>query len=203
LTLDEMRNHTEVLTEPIAAIAERSGISPNQLSLLSLAFAALAAIFYYSSPSETNMLYGAAIMVLLNAVCDATDGALARRTGTADPRGDFLDHVIDRYADLFILVGIIFAKYVPWEVGLLTVAGVFLTSYIGTQAQALQLGRDYGGVMGRADRLTLIFLATLANAVYSQEMAGLQILGWVIVITMLSSHITALQRFGHVWRKLG
>jgi phosphatidylglycerophosphate synthase len=202
LTLDDLRGMEKIFTEPLAALAERSGISPNQLSVLSLFFAAAASVFYYQSASKGEMLYAAALMVLGNAMLDVADGALARRMGKADPRGDFLDHVIDRYADMFFLGGIIFAGYAPWPVGLLAVIGVFLTSYIGTQAQALQLGRYYGGMMGRADRLTLIFIATVGNAVYPNPVAGLPLLGWVLVATMVSSHITALQRFFHIWEQL-
>lgn len=202
MTLDDLRGLEKIFTEPLAALAERSGISPNQLSVLSLFFAAAASVFYYQSASKGEMLYAAALMVLGNAMLDVADGALARRMGKADPRGDFLDHVIDRYADMFFLGGIIFAGYAPWPVGLLAVIGVFLTSYIGTQAQALQLGRYYGGMMGRADRLTLIFIATVGNAVYPNPVAGLPLLGWVLVATMVSSHITALQRFFHIWEQL-
>ncbi len=202
MTLDDLRGSARFVSEPLAALAERSGATPNQLSALSLAFAAASCGFYYISRSDTSLLYAAALMVLLNAGFDLADGALARRTGTAEPRGDFLDHVIDRYADMFILVGIIAAGYVPWMIGLLAAIGVMLTSYIGTEAQALQLGRYYGGMMGRADRLTALFFATIANAVYPQEIAGLTILGWIVAVTMLSSHITALQRFNHIWRKL-
>jgi phosphatidylglycerophosphate synthase len=191
-----------IVTEPLSALAEKTGISPNQLSVLSLVFAVAASAFYYSSGSDKSMLYIAALMVLLNAIFDAADGALARRTGKTNPRGDFLDHAIDRYADMFLLGGIIFAGYAPWPVGLLAVIGVFLTSYMGTQAQALQLGRYYGGMMGRADRLLMIFLATLGNAAYQHPIAGLPVLGWVLVATMISSHITALQRFRHIWQKL-
>lgn len=202
MTLDDFRGVAGVVTEPLSALAEKTGISPNQLSVLSLVFAAAASAFYYSSASDKSMLYAAALMVLLNAIFDAADGSLARRTGKADLKGDFLDHAIDRYADMFFLGGIIFAGYAPWPVGLLAVIGVFLTSYIGTQAQALRLGRYYGGIMGRADRLAMIFLATLGNAAYPYSIAGLPILGWVLVATMISSHITALQRFHHVWKKL-
>jgi archaetidylinositol phosphate synthase len=202
LTLDDLREEAYALIEPLADLAEKSGISPNQLSVLSLIFAALAAAFYILSASIAKMLYAAALMVLLNAIFDAADGALARRIEKANPKGDFLDHVIDRYADMFFLCGIIFAGYAPWPVGLLAVIGVLLTSYIGTQAQALQLGRYYGGIMGRADRLTLIFLATIGNAVYSNDLAGLSMLGWVLVATMISSHITALQRFAYIWKRL-
>ena len=191
-----------MLIEPLAALAEKSGITPNQLSVLSLASAAMAAAFYILSASNQELLYAAALMVLFNAILDTVDGALARRIGKDNLKGDFLDHVIDRYADMFFLGGIIFAGYAPWPIGLLAVIGVFLTSYIGTQAQALQLGRYYGGMMGRADRLTLIFLATIGNAVYSNAVAGLPILGWVLAATMISSHVTALQRFVHIWKRL-
>lgn len=202
MTLNDLRGWAHTLIDPLAALAEKSGASPNHLSVLSLVFAVIAAAFYILSASNIKLLYLAALMVLLNAILDTADGALARRIGKANPKGDFLDHVIDRYSDMFFLGGIIFAGYAPWPVGLLAVIGVFLTSYIGTQAQALQLGRYYGGMMGRADRLTLIFLATIGNAVYSDDVAGLPILGWVLAATMISSHITSLQRFIHIWKKL-
>jgi phosphatidylglycerophosphate synthase len=202
LTLDELRGLARAVVEPLASLAERGGATPNQLSLLSLASAAGAFVLYYYSASREGLLYGAALLVLLNAISDATDGALARRTGRAEPRGDFLDHVIDRYADMLILTGIVFAGYAPWPIGLLAAIGILLTSYIGTQAQALQLGRYYGGMLGRADRLGMIFLATVANAVYPRAVEGLPILGWAVALVMLSSHITALQRIFHLWRRL-
>lgn len=202
MTLDDLRGWAEVVTGPLSALAERTGITPNQLSVLSLAFAIAASVFYYLSANSIDLLYAAAVMVLLNSLLDAVDGSLARRTGRADPKGDFLDHAIDRYADMFFLGGIIFAGYASWPIGLLTVIGVFLTSYMGTQAQALQMGRYYGGILGRADRLVLIFFATIGNAVYSSPIEGLSILGWILIATMISSHITALQRFHYIWNKL-
>lgn len=202
MTLDELRGESRIIAEPLAIAAERLGTSPNQLSLLSLFFAAAAAMLYYLSATDANLLYASALMVLLNALFDLADGALARRTGRADPKGDFLDHIIDRYADIFFIAGIAFAGYTSWPVGFLASVGVLLTSYIGTQAQALSLGRYYGGIMGRADRLMIIIIATVANAIYPQTVAGQPILGWLMVAIMLSSHITAIQRFGHVWRRL-
>ncbi len=202
MTLDELRGESEAVAGPLAAAAEKVGLTPNQLSAISLIFAALAFVFYYLSASQSWLLFIAALMVLLNAVLDLADGALARKTGKADTKGDFLDHVIDRYADMLVLAGMVFAGYVPWPVGFLAAVGIMLTSYIGTQAQALQLGRYYGGIMGRADRLAAIIAATAATALYPQLVAGLPILGWLIVAIMLSSHITALQRFWYIWRRL-
>ncbi len=202
MTLDELRGRSEVVAGPLAAAAEKIGLTPNQLSAISLIFAALATVFYYLSASKSWLLFVAALMVLLNSVLDLADGALARKTGKADTKGDFLDHVIDRYADMLILAGMVFAGYVPWPVGFLAAVGIMLTSYIGTQAQALQLGRYYGGIMGRADRLAATIAATIVTALYPKLVAGLPILGWLIVAIMLSSHITALQRFWYIWRRL-
>ena len=202
MTLDGLRSKSRAIAEPIAFAAERAGITPNQLTVLSLFFAAASAVFYYFSLFGGFLLYLAALMVFLAALTDMADGALARMTDSADRKGDFLDHVIDRYADILILSGIIFAGYAPWSVGFLAVAGVLLTSYIGTQAQAINFGRYYGGMVGRADRLMMIIFATIANAIYANEIEGLTFLGWLMIVIMISSHITAIQRFGYIWRRL-
>ncbi|HOK57786.1 MAG TPA: CDP-alcohol phosphatidyltransferase family protein [Methanothrix sp.] len=201
--MDDLRDASRSLTEPVAEIVEGAGLTPNMLSALSLCFSFLAFLFYYLSASDHRMLLVAAIMVMLNGLADAVDGALARRMGYADRRGDLLDHVIDRYSDVLLLSGVIFAGYVRWEIGLLAVAGVLMTSYIGTQAQALSLRRCYGGMLGRADRLVFLVIATIANALYPERIEGLHILGWMVLITMVLSHITAIQRFVHIWRSLG
>lgn len=202
MTLDDMRSKSLVVTEPLAALAEMAGASPNLLSLLSMIFALAAGFLYYLSAGEVSLLGLAALMVLLNSIFDAVDGTLARRTGQAEPKGDFLDHVIDRYADMAILVGIVLAGYVSETWGIFAVMGVLLTSYLGTQAQALQLGRLYGGIMGRADRLILIIFATIANALYPGDLAGLSILGWAVILITVASHVTALQRIFLIWRRL-
>jgi phosphatidylglycerophosphate synthase len=202
LTLDDLRSKSLIVTEPLAALAERAGASPNLISLLSMIFALAAGALYYLSAGEVSLLYLAALMVLLNSTFDAVDGALARRTGQAEPKGDFLDHVIDRYADMAILAGIVLAGYVSEAWGIFAVMGVLLTSYLGTQAQALRLGRLYGGIMGRADRLILILAATIANAVFPGYLAGLSILGWAVILITVASHITAFQRIVLIWRML-
>ena len=202
MTLDDLRSKSLAVTEPLAAVAMAAGASPNLISILSMIFALAAGGLYYLSTAESSLLYLAALMVLLNAVFDAVDGALARMTGQAEAKGDFLDHVIDRYADMAILVGIVFAGYVSEAVGIFAVMGVLLTSYLGTQAQALRLGRLYGGIMGRADRLTLILTATVANALFPSDLAGLSILGWAVVLITAASHLTAFQRIVLIWRRL-
>lgn len=197
MTLDSFRPFFRVLIDPIASALEDLGAGPNSLSVASFFFAALAGVFLYF-----RFLFLAGLMIFLNAASDAMDGALARRIGTADLRGDFLDHVIDRYADIFIVCGVFFGGYAPWQIGVFAITGVLLTSYLGTQAQAVHIGRYYGGILGRADRLVVIFIATIVNLVYSDNIYWLPILGWMLLLIAITSHFTAIQRFICIWQEL-
>jgi archaetidylinositol phosphate synthase len=120
----------------------------------------------------------------------------------ASPRGDFLDHVLDRYADIFIITGIIAGTDLPWIIGIFGLTGVLMSSYLGTQAQAVGVGRYYGGTLGRADRLLLIILAGLLTILYPPGYLGITFLGWLIVVFGIFGHATAIQRFFYVWGKI-
>ncbi|MCI4342121.1 MAG: CDP-alcohol phosphatidyltransferase family protein, partial [Thermoplasmata archaeon] len=101
-----------------------------------------------------------ALLVFSGGVFDVLDGEVARRTGRASVRGDFFDHVLDRYADLFLLLGLAVSGYVHPELALLALVSLLLVSYMGTQAQAVGAGRMYSGLLSRADRLLLLTVAT-------------------------------------------
>ncbi|MCD4703575.1 MAG: CDP-alcohol phosphatidyltransferase family protein [Methanosarcinaceae archaeon] len=202
MTIDALRPFASGLIEPIARSFADRGISPDAISFASLVFALLAGICYYYSMNESLMVVAAVVFVALNSFFDALDGAMARYLRITSKRGDFLDHVIDRYSDVFIICGIFFAGYIHWQLGVVAIVGVLLTSYLGTQAQALDIGRFYGGIMGRADRLVLIMLASVVHYAYPHSFFGYPVLGWTIVIIAVGSHITALQRIAHIWKQL-
>ncbi|MGP8321747.1 MAG: archaetidylinositol phosphate synthase [Methanosarcinaceae archaeon] len=190
------------LIDPIARTFAKVGISPGAVSIISLIFAAIAGACFYYSNGEPLLVLIAGIFVFMNSFLDAIDGAIARYLNIAGVKGDFLDHVIDRYSDVFIICGIFFGGHVDWKIGVIAIVGVLLTSYLGTQAQALNIGRYYGGVMGRADRLILIMLASIMYFAYPVCISGFSALGWVMIVIAIGSHITALQRIIHIWNKL-
>ncbi|WP_340819126.1 archaetidylinositol phosphate synthase [Methanolobus sp. WCC4] len=203
MTFNALRPVATKILEPIARAMADSGITPNAISLLSLLFAALSGFLYYYSDSNPLFVLVAGLLVALNSFFDAMDGLMARYLNIASARGDFLDHVIDRYSDVFIICGIFFGGYVDWQIGTAAIVGVLLVSYLGTQAQALQLGRYYGGIIGRADRLVLIMLSSVVYFFYQSPVYGFSALGWMIIIIGIGSHITAFQRIAHIWKQLG
>lgn len=148
--------------EPYLAALSRPflGWSPDSLSWLALGLCAGAAWISVIVRWTTVFLFlPVALLIFFGGVFDVLDGEVARRTHRTSARGDLLDHVLDRYADLFLVVGIAASGFADPIVALLALASLLLTSYMGTQAQAVGQGRLYRGLLSRADRLLLLAFA--------------------------------------------
>ena len=135
--------------------------TPAQLSWTALGLAGtgavVAAVVRWTSPL---LFLPVALLIFMAGVFDVLDGEVARATGRTSVRGDLLDHVVDRYADVFLVLGIAVSGFANPIVALLALVSLLLTSYMGTQAQAVGLGRLYGGLLSRADRLVVLAVAT-------------------------------------------
>src|SRR5512137_385629 len=197
MTLDQYRAHAKIFTDPLVSIAVKLKITPNILTIAALLASAAAGILFFFRLE----LWGI-VAVALNAFCDAMDGAVAREMKAQSKRGDFLDHAVDRYADIFIITGIFAGGMVPWQVGVLALTGVLMSSYLGTQAQAVGVGRYYGGLLGRADRLVLILIIGIIDLIVPMTWYGLSWFGWLFLLFGIFGHITAFQRFAYVWAKV-
>ncbi|QKY18147.1 CDP-alcohol phosphatidyltransferase family protein [Halorubrum sp. CBA1229] len=200
MTLDRYRSVADRLLGPWVRAAARLGLSPDQVSVLAFGVAVAAAgAFAVGDP----LFYAVgAVCVLLNGWLDLVDGALARHLEVSSDGGDLLDHVLDRYADIAIIAGFTVGVE-AYALGFLAVTGVLMTSYMGTQIQAVGIGREYGGLLGRADRLALMGLVGLVAAVYSAPIvAGLNVVGLLLALFAAVGHLTAVQRFLGAWSDL-
>ncbi|ELZ26157.1 phosphatidylglycerophosphate synthase [Halogeometricum pallidum JCM 14848] len=199
MTLDRYRSVADRLLDPFVGAADRLGFSPDGVSVVAFAFAVAAGVAFYLGTPLWYALGG--VFVFLNGWLDLVDGALARAQGVSSDGGDLLDHVLDRYADIAMLVGLA-AGIDSYALGLAAVTGVLMTSYLGTQIQAVGLGRQYGGLVGRADRLALIGLVAFVAAAVPRPVFGLTPVGWLLVFFAVIGHFTALQRFWGAWSDL-
>jgi archaetidylinositol phosphate synthase len=201
MTLDQYRSHAKVYFDPLVAIAIRCRLTPNFFTIAALVASAAAGILFFF-----RMELWGIVAVAMNAFCDAMDGAVAREMNAQSRRGDFLDHAVDRYADIFIITGIFAGGMVPWQIGVLALTGVLMSSYLGTQAQAVGVGRYYGGILGRADRLVLILVVGVVDLLFpmSWNVLGFSLswFGWLFLLFGIFGHITAFQRFAYVWAKV-
>lgn len=208
MVLNKYREKVDSILTPSAKALGRLG--PDFLSLSSLACALLAALLLILWRDPLALL-AAFVFVLVNGFFDAIDGQVARLSGKISARGDLVDHVIDRYADFIILAGISLSAFADVRLGLLAVGSIMIVSYMGTQSQALGLKRDYGGILGRAERILLIMLFLFLQFVSSEFFAGsieiwsgfsLTLLDFLLLFFIIAANITTLQRFLRAWRAL-
>ncbi len=200
MTLDRLRPLADRALEPFVAGAVRLGLTPNTISVLAMALAVGAGLAFATGRARWYLV--GAVLVFLNGWLDLLDGAVARELSVTSPAGDLLDHVLDRYADIVLVVGLA-AGIGEWALGLAAVTGVLLTSYLGTQAQAVGLDRVYAGLVGRADRLALTGVGAGLAAFAQGSAWGLGVVGWLLVLLAVVGHLTALQRFVLSYRALG
>jgi len=222
-----LNDHRDTAEKYLIPIANRFiKYDPNTLSWISLIFAILAGISFAVSKRPELMfesifieglktppfLLIGVLFIFLNALFDAVDGKVARLTNRTSKQGDLLDHVLDRYADIFIIGGITFSGYCDERIGFIAIIAVLLTSYMGTQAQALGCGRNYGGLLGRADRLMILLFAPIIQylVIFSYHDGYLPIpyheftvLELILVWFIVAGNITAIHRAVKSWEELG
>jgi CDP-diacylglycerol--glycerol-3-phosphate 3-phosphatidyltransferase len=170
-----------------ARVFVRLGFRADVLTVLSLAAGAAAgALFGLDRP----FLASAAILVC--GIFDGLDGKVAALRGTTSAFGAILDSTLDRYAEVFIFIGLAVHFRRSWALWLTLAAlvGAFMVSY--TRARAEGLGFECRrGLLQRPERFLLVGLSALAGGmfpVFDPVMIGA--LGTIAVF----SNITAVQR---------
>ncbi len=84
---------------PIGANLRRTGITADHLTALGVVMAAGAAVAIGAGQLRVGLL-----LLILTGLPDALDGAVAKASGTAGPRGAFFDSVADRVSDSLLWV---------------------------------------------------------------------------------------------------
>ncbi len=211
MVLDSKRASVDFALTPVAK--RLINVNPNMISWAGLILAFACGFVFWLSGTDGNdwLLPVGALMVIVSGYFDALDGKVAKMSGKAGPKGDYLDHVFDRYADVFMIGGVAFcATWCDPYLGMLALVGVLLTSYMGTQAQAIGAPRLYAGLLGRADRVVLSTLFPLIQFVAMQfghgtiDVAGFSITWMEIMMIWFAvvGNLTAIQRAIITWRNL-
>ena len=194
-------DYREVGAKILDPIAEKIPLSPMSISFLSLITAIGAGYSFYlvdSNLGNKEYLLAGALLVFLTAVLDALDGIVARKRGLSSKRRDLVDHTLDRVADILIIGGIAFGPLVKTEIGFAAIIGVLMLSYMGTQAQAVGAGREYAGLLGRADRLIVLMLIPIIHY-FNQEQNYMELMCYAFAIICT---LSALYRFQRIWAEL-
>jgi CDP-diacylglycerol---glycerol-3-phosphate 3-phosphatidyltransferase len=184
------RSTFEAGLQPVGSQIRRTGVTANHLTMLGLVMAGLAAVTI-----ANGYLRAGVLLVALTAFPDVLDGAVAKASGTASPRGAFFDSVADRVTDALLMGGVAWylASTQSGRIAVLPLAVVAASMLISYErAKAESLGFDArGGLMERAERLLALGFGLLFDSLLVPVL-------WVMLALTL---FTAGQRFVRVWRQ--
>ncbi|MEY2741146.1 MAG: hypothetical protein RL283_1248 [Actinomycetota bacterium] len=184
------RLQVERAVRPVGERLRRTKVTPDHLTVVGLLVALAAAVSIALGALQLGLL-----LVVLAALPDLFDGALAKASNQASQRGAFFDSTIDRVTDALLLGGV--AWYLADARGahaaVLPFAVMAVSSLISYQrAKAESLGLDAkGGLMERAERIILLCVGLLFD----------WLLWWSMWLMLLLVAMTAVQRFVKVWRQ--
>ena len=186
----KFRTNIERGLKPVGQNIRKTGITADHLTLLGGVMAAGAAVAI-----GNGALRGGLLLLVLTALPDALDGAVAKATGTASPRGSFFDSVADRVSDALLLGGVAWylagdgnSHLVLLPLALLAVS--MLVSYERAKAESLGFSAK-GGIMERAERLIALGVGLLFDS----------LLVPILWVMLALTAFTAVQRFVLVWNQ--
>ncbi len=191
LLLGRFRAKYEAFMQPIGKKLGKSGISPNMITTVSLAVSFLAGYAY-----AVKLPVIGAVTLAAAGMIDMLDGALARATGSASRFGAVYDHVLDRYAEFAVLLGIGLGGFVNWPWIVFGLFGMVMASY--TRAKAESVGGLSSCTVGVAERQEKIILLLIGSIL--QPFVSLALTLAVVVVGVLS-HVTVIQRLHYAWKQ--
>ncbi|MEN9938435.1 MAG: hypothetical protein RLZZ387_5014 [Chloroflexota bacterium] len=184
--LARFRGLYEQTTIPLGKICLRLGITPDMLTITSLVAGGLAAYV-----TARGAFWWGIALILVMGMFDMLDGATARAGGTANPFGTVFDHVVDRYAEFLILLGVMMSGAVNPGWAMFSLFGMIMASYVRARAESTGLVSSCNvGFAGRQEKLALLMLGMLLQPMFPE----LRLLEWGVIAVGVASHITAVQR---------
>jgi len=184
------------MSEPIARLLAKTQVTPNQMTWAGFGIALL---------SFVSFIFGyniaAGLLVQLSSVVDGIDGSLARLKGMTSEFGGFLDSVLDRYADILIVLGLTLWSLAHetysgiWLAGFLAITGIICISY--TRARISPNHRhlfDKGlkSLASRDIRLFLIMLGAVIGQAY-----------FCLIAIAVLTNVVVFYRLIYMYRYLG
>ncbi len=183
---DRLRIIFKGIIDPIGGFLNRTGITPNSITMLGLAGTTIGAYII----SQGKMTIGG-IVLLAFVLVDVLDGTMARLRGEPSDFGAFVDSVSDRYAEFITFGGLAYYflsqdNHLGVMVTFLATAGSVLVSYVKARAEGLGFTAKVG-ILTRVER----YIVLIPLLIFNQPFLA-------VVIIALLGNITAFQRIAYV-----
>ena len=145
-----------------AAWLSRRDVSPNQISVASIAFAAAGSALLVFVPGPVGLV-GCALGIQGRLICNLLDGMVAVEGGKKSALGQIYNEFPDRIADSLLLIAAGYAIDLP-AVGWFAALAAALTAYIRVFGGSLGLPQDFRGPMAKQHRMAVMTIGCVIGA---------------------------------------
>ncbi|NOX24052.1 MAG: CDP-alcohol phosphatidyltransferase family protein [Actinobacteria bacterium] len=181
------------ILDPIAKALSRAKLTPTVVTIVGLVVSIAGAV----AIAMDEWVIGAAV-VAVGTLLDALDGPLARFQGTASTRGAFIDTMSDRFGELAVWGGLIFAlrgDELSLMLAVFSLGFALLIPYVRAKAESWN-AEGRGGWMGRAERMIL-----LVGGIFISGL-GYDVIRPMLGIMVVLAGFTVAQRIRNTWVQL-
>ena len=147
----------------VSFLARQPFPTPNQISCLSILFAAIGALALLFWPGIYG-LFLCAVGIQLRLICNLLDGMVALEGGKKTATGEIFNEFPDRIADTLLIVALGYAINISW-LGWLGALLAALTAYIRVFGGSLGLPQSFRGPMAKQHRMAVLTAACLLGAI--------------------------------------
>ena len=184
----------------VASFLARGGVSPNQISLMSILAAGVgaASLVFLSQPWNAIVcVCGVQIRLL----CNLLDGMVAIEHGKQTPLGVLYNELPDRVSDSVLFIALGYAAGIPW-LGWLTALLAALTAYIRVFGGALGFAQDFRGPMAKQHRMAVLTVCCLLSIIEHLAFGTDHSLPTACALIAAGTLLTCWRRIGALVRSL-
>jgi phosphatidylglycerophosphate synthase len=190
----------------LAVALNRGGITPNAISLSSLAFAVIAGLSLWQAGTQAGgaraaLFLLAAAAIQLRLLCNMLDGMVAIEGGRRTAYGEIYNDMPDRFADLVILVGagyglaaFSWGRDLGWTAGALAV----LTAYVRLLGASMGTRQYFSGPMAKPHRMAVMTVASILSCFEPLIGWNGQLIAVALAIVALGSIVTLVHRTSQI-----
>lgn len=179
--LNNLRDTLRPTLEKIGKGFASTGLSANFWTFVGLGFALLSAVVY-GMGIEFGLIIGG-VLLLVSGFFDMIDGQVARVTGKTSKKGEYLDSMFDKIAEVAIFLGILVGGYVEPYLVLLAITLSLLVSYARSKSDIINIKLQGIGIGERAERLLVIAIIGIIG-----------FMDYAVIIVVIIAGITLIQR---------
>lgn len=199
------------LAQEAARALQRLGMLPNQISVLSVVFAALGGAALVAAGRQDGVWTRVALFLLaggcvqLRLLCNLLDGLVAIEGGLRTKSGEIYNELPDRLSDVLLLAAAGYATRcygMEISLGWGAAAAALIVAYVRALGGQVGAAQQFCGPMAKQQRMFTLTLACALSAAEVITTWPARAMPWALAAILFGSMATAVRRARRIVREL-